>query len=294
MTVMGKSKILIVDGDNMSHRALHRFSNFTTKDGYPSGVVFGVPFMVSSLVGKFLPDQIYVVFDGGKAEWRKRLLPDYKDREHRVDVDYEAFLQQKKDVAEALSYLGVRVIMEEGQEADDIIAVLTRRLKGYLTIVSSDKDFNQLIRHNVKIWRPSTNTLLTTQNLFDKVGYHPWECVDWLCLDGDKSDKIPGVKGMGSKRISDFLEKYESITEFLESGVETFGSISRDTIAKVYSTNYRLISLGYAYRKYWRKNITPKFSRRDLDKVAVAKIFRKYEVNLLSKQGFIKSFKNLK
>ncbi len=288
-----KDKILIIDGDNMAHRALHRFSNFTTKDGYPSGVIFGVPFMISSLIGKFLPDQIYVVFDGGKAKWRKELLPNYKNREHKIDVDYEAFLQQKADIAEALAHLGVRVIREEGEEADDIIGVLARRLKGYLTIVSSDKDFNQELRHNVKIWRPSTNTLLTVDNLYDHVGYEPYECVDWLCLDGDKSDKIPGVRGMGDKRIAAFLEKYETIEDFLDSGDGSFGSISREDIEKTYRLNFKLISLGYAYRKHWRKKPTPSFSRKEFNKLGAAMIFRKYEVNLLSKAGFIKHFKSL-
>ena len=288
-----KQKILVIDGDNMAHRALHRFGTFTTKAGNPSGVIFGVPFMINSLMSRFYPTTIYAVFDGGKAAWRKKLLPNYKVREHRIDVDYEAFLEQKEDLIELLSNMGVRVIREHEEEADDIIAVLTKRLEGYLCIVSSDKDFHQLISPLVTLWKPSITTLLTTANTFEVVGYEPHECVDWLCLDGDKSDKIPGIKGMGKVRIRQFLDKYGSIEEFLDSEDQNFGTLSKKVFQKTYALNNRLINLHYAYRRHWRKKTTPKFLRVGFSREVVLMLLRKYEVNLLNRPGLISNFTKL-
>jgi len=293
MKKRNKKKILVIDGDNLLHRALHRFGNFTTKTGEPSGVFFGTPFIINSLISKFYPQEIYIVFDGGKASWRRELLPNYKVREHKIDVDYEAFARQKKDLVHTLPYLGIRTIQVAGEEADDIIAVLARRLEGYITIVSSDKDFHQEVRDNVTQWKPSTKTLITPLNIVEKVGYSAKECVDYLTLDGDKSDKIPGVKGMGPKRIRQFLDKYTSIEGFLDSGDTSFGSIQRAQFEAIYPLNFKLISLGYAYRKYWRKKITPKFSRDGFSREEVLNMFRKYEVNLLTKPGFVENFKKL-
>lgn len=291
---MIKKRVLLIDGDNMAHRALHRFGNFTNSEGHPSGVVFGVPYMVSSLITQFLPHTIYVVFDGGLASWRKAILPSYKSREHRIDVDYDAFYRQKADVAKVLISLGVRVIWEEGEEADDILAVLTHRLRGYLTLVSSDKDFNQLLRPGLKIFKPSNKTILTHENLQEEVGYTPSQCVDWLCLDGDDSDKIPGVFGMGKKRITNFLKVYGSIQAFLDTDDGFFGSISREAIETAYSRNYKLISLGYAWTKYWRKKPTPIYKCELFSRVEAIKVFRKYEVNLFDKPSFSINFKSLK
>lgn len=250
--------------------------------------------MIHGLLNKFYPDQVYVAFDGGKAEWRKKILPEYKDREHRIDLDYESFARQKADVATLLAHLGVRVIWEKNQEADDLIALLAYRLKGYLTIVSSDKDFHQLITHNVSVWRPANNSLLNLITCRTLMGYAPEECVDYLCLMGDKSDKIPGVRGLGEKRIRAFLDKYKTIEGFLDTEDKSFGSISSGDIEEAYVRNRRLISLSYAYRKYWRNvqvNLEP---AHEFDRAKALSVLRKYEVNLLSKPGFVTHFQKLK
>jgi DNA polymerase-1 len=291
---MKKISVLLIDGDNLAHRALHKFANLTTSEGEPSGVVFGVPYILGSLVGRFKPDKVIVVFDGGRAEWRTKLLPTYKEREKHVDVDYQAFYRAKDHLKELLPCLRINVIWERHQEADDIIAAYCfKNPKQYITIVSSDKDFHQLVNPYVKVYRPSNDKYLTSDNLYDEEGYYPDEVVDYLSLIGDKSDRIPGVAGMGPKRSENFLYEWESIERFLESDATKFGSITKDKFEEVYNISRKLINLKYAYVRFWKRRELPKMTSGKWDDRKARKLFGKYQVNLMQKENFVKSFRNL-
>ena len=289
-----KRKILIIDGDNLAHRALHRFNTFTTSKGIPSGVVFGVPFMLSSLIAKFLPNEVFIVFDGGRAQWRKDLLPTYKEREHKIDVDYEEFYRAKEKLRLNLQHLGLKVLWEKGTEADDLIAVLVRRTKSaYITLVSSDKDFHQLISPTVSVYRPSNDTLLNTHNLKEVEGYHPHEALDYLTMLGDKSDNIPGVRGMGEVKIKSFLSDIGSIEAFLDSEAVHYKSVPRERFEEAIRVSRKLMNLSYAVYAYGRTKPIDCITEPDFDEDKFGLLLREYEVNLLKKPGFLKPFKRL-
>lgn len=293
MTKTKRNKLLLVDGDNMLHRAYHQFGGFTSKGGAPSSMIFGLPYILRRMIVKFEPDTVLVCFDGGRHEKRLKTLPGYKDRDKRGDFDYESYVSQKEDVMELLCHLGCYVAHQVGQEADDLIYIATRKYSDHdIVIVSSDKDFHQLISDTVSIYSPAKESVLTPSSLRRHVDYSPEQCVEYLILDGDKSDKIPGYPGMGEKRIKAFFLMYGSIKNYMAQ--DTRGFMERPKLKEVYKRNKLLIDLKYFWRKHNRKQQLPiKVDPPLFNAIKVAIIARKYNSTTLTKVDFIKTFKNI-
>jgi DNA polymerase-1 len=297
MRKMKMSKILIIDGDNALHRAYHKYGGFTNISGKPSSIIFGFPYIVRSAIVRIKPTKVYVVFDGGRSEHRLALLPTYKEREQKLGFDYENFQSQKAIAMKITMDLGIRVVHGKSYEADDLIYGLCRKHnKSHICILSGDKDFHQLISSTISVYSPHKEIELTHKNLHRYFPYHAEEVVDYLCLIGDKSDKIPGYGGIGEKRARQFLDKFGSIKNFLKSYNPSMGK-APDPIkmASLYKLNRQLIDLRLFYRKFLLgkmklpiKNPYPLFQLP-----AVAQVAREYEVKTLLKSEFIQTFKDL-
>lgn len=287
------NKLMIIDGDNLLYRAYFKFGGLSSKDGSPSGCIFGFPYILRSLLTKVHPTKVISAFDGGRHAARLAVLPGYKVREQKLGFDKEAFVSQKEVVMGLLPSLGVWVAQQKGLEADDIIYSLVRRYKSMgwkITIVSGDKDFHQLIDEDVEVYVPSKEVFLHTHTCKKYYGYTPEECVDYLILDGDKSDKIPGVPGMGDKTIRKFLDEFGSIQNYLNSGAKKYPKLTRE----LYLRNRLLIDLAYFFRKTGRiKHIPLTTESVRFNMIEVAKVARKYDANTLVKTEFIDGFKKL-
>lgn len=287
--------LLVIDGDNLLHRAYHKFGGFTSKAGAPSSMIFGFPYILRRALIKYEPSMVIAAFDGGRHPDRLAILPNYKNREHKEDFDYESYVSQKEDVMKMLGFLGIHVVHKVGQEADDLIYQITRLyLEYHIIIVSSDKDFHQLINDRVSVFSPTKESLLTPKNMGRMFPYTPEQTVDYLILDGDKSDKIPGLRGMGEKRITQFLKDYGSIRKYLDKKRINphLKGPTWDEMNEVYQRNRRLIDLGFFWRKYNRKNFLP--SKREhpyFNAIEVAIIAKKYNSKTLLKLEFINTFK---
>jgi len=289
------NRILIIDGNNLAHRAQHKFQ-LSTAEGKPSSVVYGFIYILGSLARRFPSDEIYTVFDGGRSPFRMGLLPTYKARENRMDDEgYKAFVDQLDFLKRNLSMLNCRVAHKEGQEADDIIfKIIRNNPKSYRTIVSSDKDFVQLLKENVKIFNPFKDSIITPVNALKECGYSPTECVDYLCLDGDKSDKIPGVPGMGPKRIREFLDTFGSIEDYLELDKPDPKWVRYDAaIREVAPLNRKLISLSSYFVHYGKKEELRVKPAMENFQTLSALLLKEYQVRLLTKPEFLKPFTKL-
>ena len=196
------SRIVIFDGNHLLHRAYHKFSNLRTIEGIKTSIIYGVVYVMESLIRRLDPTKVMVVFDGNKSSYRLGLLPDYKQRDKKLGFDAENFYFQRDEVIKILTHLGIQVIRGEDLEADDAIAMIIKRFKSdnEIIIVSGDKDFNQLLENGVSIYNSNKGMMLTDANLQSLVGYTPKQTVDYLTLLGDSSDKIPGYPGIGEKK----------------------------------------------------------------------------------------------
>jgi len=290
--------VMVVDGNHALHRAYWKFRNMRNRKGTVTSMIYGLPFILKSLLVKYGPDKVVVVFDGGRNKKRMKLLPTYKAREQKLGFDLENFKEQKDVVIELLQSLGVTVIMQRYQEADDLIYWVCRKnfRKGFETlIISGDKDFKQLINPSVSIFDPNKDSKFTIDNAEVQLGIKPKQVVDYLCLTGDDSDKIPGYPGIGDVYAKDFLKRYSSIKKFLHTK-DSYRNIDKAKLETIWKLNKQLIDLRFFYLKYVkRKNLPlPILNPNPKVKVkALKKICEKYNLRSFLLDDFIRPFKNL-
>lgn len=242
-----REKVLLIDAENVLHQSFHKFEKFKSTDGKPSGAIFGFFKSLHMYMERFYPDHICLAFDNGHSPYRSELLPNYKGHRKNISVDYESLQSQKAVIMKMLKYLRIPFIFDKkkltGYEGDDFIAWLRYkkyedRNKYVQTIVSSDKDYNQLISKDVKVFNPRKNEVVTVGNCKQLFGYTNEETVDYLCLVGDSSDDIPGVKGYGPVKTRKFLDKYWGVDEAFKKG-ECLD------IKETYERNKKLIDLSW-------------------------------------------------
>jgi 5'-3' exonuclease len=208
-------RILLIDGLNLF---LRNFAvlNYINSKGVHIGGLGGFLRSLGSLVKQLKPTSVYVVFDGvGSSINRKNLLPEYKSGRN-INVVNKRVFKNLEDEDEAktdqiihlihyLQCLPINILSQDGVEADDIIAFLSKELtinkKNKVYIISADNDFTQLIDDNISIYRSKEKEFITPQYVKEKYGIHPHNFLTYKTLMGDNSDKVGGVKGLGEGKF---------------------------------------------------------------------------------------------
>ena len=157
---MSKKTILLIDGENILHQSFHKFEKLKSTDGKPSGAIFGFFKSLHMYLTRFEPDEVYVSFDNGHSPVRTKLLPNYKGHRKNISVDYESLQKQKAIIMKMLGMLRINYIFDKKKstvyEGDDFLAYLA--IKKFqsekMILISSDKDFNQLLSNNLRIYNP--------------------------------------------------------------------------------------------------------------------------------------------
>lgn len=293
-----KSKLLIIDGNNMLYRAYYKFQNLRTTKRSPSGIIYGFPYILNSLIKTHLPDEVIVVFDGDRDKKRLELHPEYKGsktRKARINFDRDDFFRQRNEVVKILHYLGIKILYQRNKEADDLIWLLARRYKrdNTVVIVSSDKDFAQFISKNVSIWDPKINQRITHKNCFEIKGYTPENCVDWLTLTGDDSDNIKGMMGVGPGRAKDFFKRGHTIESYLTSDCEEINAFPRTLLEPVFLINRKLIDVRFFVRKYMSLRDATINIPKGINKKELAFICSKHELSTFTSSNFLHAFEKL-
>jgi len=214
-TVEGE-RVLMIDGLNLFFRNFAML-NMVNPDGVHIGGLGGFFRSLGALIRQIQPTQVYVVFDGaGSSNNRKNLLPEYKSgRNLQRITNWDAFddLEDEDDakidqivrIIQYLKSLPVKTVSLDKVEADDIIAylgsVIPQTPKDKVFIVSSDKDFLQLINENVIVYRPMEKEYYTESTVIEKFKMSPNNFILYKTLMGDNSDKVAGVKGLGPKKL---------------------------------------------------------------------------------------------
>ena len=171
----------------------------------------------------FEPDDVVITFDNGHSPVRNKLLPNYKGHRKNISVDYESLQIQKAIIMKILGMLRISYIFDKRNktqyEGDDFLAylVINTYRSDNVILVSSDKDFNQLLNKNVRILNPRKDEVIRMGNCKELFGYHSHETVEYLAMVGDTSDDIPGFKGIGPVTARKILDEYKSIYKYLEA-----------------------------------------------------------------------------
>jgi len=176
------------------------------------------------------PSRVIIVFDGKDGSKRRsKIYPDYKatrkvKKRLNRNVDWgtapadeeESMKQQMGRLIEYLEQLPLTLLCIDGIEADDTIAYISQQLltDSDIFIMSTDKDFLQLVDDRVKVWSPTKKKLYTKNEVFDEYGIPANNILTYRVLDGDKSDNIGGIRGAGIKSIIKYIQPITEDKDF--------------------------------------------------------------------------------
>ena len=208
--------VIIIDALNMFLRS-YVVSPHLNKKGWPVGGTIGFLKSLQKVARDFDADEIIVAWDGHEGSQRRRSMnKDYKGGRKPIRFNRRMVeLPEDKEEAnkgfqqvrlmEYLNEMPVIQLVADFTEADDIIALVINhpRYNGWKkTIISSDKDFFQLCRDDVQIYRPIQKKIVTKQTIIDDFMIHPKNFAIARAIEGDKSDNLPGIRGAGLKTIA--------------------------------------------------------------------------------------------
>ena len=211
-----EKRIILIDALNLFFRNFAVIGTLNSNGAHVGGLG-GFFRSLGALVRNIEADQVYVVFDGiGGSDSRKNIIPEYKSGRRATRItNWEAFdsvedendsqIDQIQRIAQYLKTLPVKTVQIDKVEADDVIAYMGEELShdpnNKIFIVSSDKDYLQLAKENLVIYRPIEKKYYTPDTILEKFGCSVDNFLLYKLLMGDSSDKIEGLKGLGPKKL---------------------------------------------------------------------------------------------
>ena len=233
------------------------------------------------------PTRCIIVFDGKDGSKRRRkFYPEYKSQRKvkkrlNRNVDWgtapqdeeQSIIQQMGRLVKYLEYLPITLISIDGIEADDVMAYISQQVldDSEIFLMSTDKDFLQLVDDRVKVWSPTKKKLYTTETVFEEYGIPSRNILTYRILDGDKSDNIGGVRGAGLKSIIKYIEPIAEDKDFNVKDVVDYVEKSNKKIKFLESIkkNVKLLKRNYLLMQLNNVDI-PKHTKRKIQE-AVSK-----------------------
>ncbi len=210
-------KLLALDGNSILNRAFYGIRPLTTKDGQPTNAIHGFMSMMLKMLEDVEPDAVAIAFDLKAPTFRHKAYDGYKAK--RKGMPEELFLQMQP-LKDLLTALGYKLLTAEGFEADDILGTLAarcRELDHTCVIATGDRDSFQLIGNGVTVRMLSTKgghpeAVTYDENaIMETYGVTPKQLIDIKAIQGDTSDNIPGVPGIGEKGAGELIKKFGSL-----------------------------------------------------------------------------------
>ncbi len=215
-------RLVVIDGKSVFYRGYYAMPNLATRDGTPTGGVYGFAVLALQILKKLSPDYVVVAWDKSKTNIRSRrkLYPEYKANRKPMPDDMREQIPVLRELLEGFSWPLMEV---DDYEADDIMGALAKQAqaKGIETIlVTSDMDLLQLVDGNIQLYtlkKGLTNIVHYDDALIQaEFGFSKEKFDDYKALKGDSSDNIPGVVGIGDKTAKDLVQKYETLENIYE------------------------------------------------------------------------------
>ena len=232
-----RKKLAIIDGKSVFYRGFYAMSNLATKDGTPTGGVYGFAVMALEVIKRLQPDYVCVAWDKPKTNIRKRLAiyPAYKAGRKAPPPEFYA---QIPILHELLDAFGWPLYELDDYEADDIMGALAVQAtdKNIDTmLITSDMDMLQLVNDHVKVYALKTGLsnieLYSPKSFTAKYGIEVEQFLDLKSLKGDSSDNIPGVPGIGEKTALELLKQYKTLDEIYENTALLKDSVAKKLVA---------------------------------------------------------------
>ncbi len=213
------STLLLIDGNSIMNRAFYGIKSLSTKSGIPTNAIHGFIKILLKLKNDINPSAIAVAFDLPSPTFRHIKFKDYKGNRKSMPED---LIPQFPIIKDILSYMGISIIEKEGFEADDIIGTLSHNCKSqsYKCVISTgDRDSFQLINDNVSVSYASNKETIIydTAKIKEIYNIFPSQLIEVKALNGDKSDNIPGVKGIGEKTALKLIQDFDNIDNIYDN-----------------------------------------------------------------------------
>lgn len=291
-------KLVLIDGNSIMNRAFYGImgsKSLTTKDGKFTNAIYGFLAILFKLIEDENPEYLGVSFDLSKPTARHELYEGYKANRKGMPNELAEQMPIIKDILKAMN---IDIIEKEGYEGDDIIGTLSRygEKKGLeVIILSGDRDTFQLATDQVKIHIPRTKAGKTETEIFDRekvkevYGIEPKQLIEVKGLQGDTSDNIPGVPGIGEKTALTLIQKYETIDNLykkLETGESDLKGKQKEKIETNKELAYLSRTLGEINTQVPIEDTLEQLKIEEWDKPKVLEIFK--ELNF---KRYIERFK---
>ena len=284
---MPKDKLVIIDSHALLHRAWHAVPNLSTKDGLMVNAVFGYTSLLLKIIKELKPTHLLATFDLKEKTFRHKEYKNYKaQRVKRPDE----FYNQIPYTYEVLGALNIPILSKKGFEADDIIGSIAKQAYQNnkdleIIIVTGDLDTLQLVNDRVKVFtlRKGINDTITydVAAVKERYGLGPRQLIDLKAIQGDASDNIKGVKGIGQKGAQDLIKKFNNLEEVYNN----INKIEKERTKKLLLEykedaflSKRLVTIVQDIVLDWNLQSA---LLKDFDPEEVYKVFQKYEFNSL-------------
>lgn len=210
-------KLYLVDVSSMIFRAFYAIRPLSNPAGLPVNALYGFLSMTVKLLREIRPDYMAFCFDQSSDSFRKEIDPRYKANRSEMPEDLVPQIPYIRRLSEAL---GIPCLDYAKYEADDIIGTLTKLGRDHgleVVIVSSDKDFAQLVKPYVSMYDTMKDIRYDEAGVVNKWGVEPRKFIDYLSIVGDSSDNVAGVKGIGEKGAQKLLAEFESLEDIYDN-----------------------------------------------------------------------------
>jgi DNA polymerase-1 len=223
------SKLVLIDGNAILHRAFHALPPLTTKTGQPINAVYGLVSMLLRVIQDLKPSHIAVAFDRKEPTFRHIAFKNYQAQRPPLADELSSQFEKAKDV---ISAFGIPIYEKAGYEADDVIGTLASQVTQNtehktlntleeVVIVTGDRDILQLVNDSVKVYMPISGLanakLMNETAVIEKMGVKPERIPDYKALVGDQSDNYFGVPGIGPKTAINLIARFESIDQIYKN-----------------------------------------------------------------------------
>lgn len=218
-------RLMVIDGNSILNRAFYGIKLLTTKDGKFTNGIYGFLSILLRLTDEVKPDGVAIAFDVKAPTFRHKMYDGYKAQRKGMPAE---LAQQMPTLKELLRALGYTLLECEGWEADDILGTLAKSCQSgdECYIATGDRDSLQLVDANTKVLLTSTKmgrpqtVIYDEEKIKEVYSVKPLQLIEIKALQGDSSDNIPGVPGVGEKTAGDLIQRFECI-ENIYNNIDT-------------------------------------------------------------------------
>jgi DNA polymerase-1 len=209
-------RALIIDVSSIAYRFFYKLLGMKTSTGFPTSALYGLTNVLISSLGSMDYEICVACLDSKRSSLkRKELLESYKSDREKAPED---LIEQISVIEELLESMGIFSIKKEGYEADDLIYTFSKYFSDNLIesyVITGDKDLLQLVPNSSIILENSSNSRVinSVEEVKEILGVYPENIKDLFALQGDKSDSIPGVKGIGNKGAIKLINNFGNLDD---------------------------------------------------------------------------------